>query len=51
MLGTPGHPLITAEWQIGLVLALGFVVAAILHRIARRMVARDRSRDHDDRGD
>ena len=48
MLGTPGHPLITAEWQFAIVFAVGVAAVFVIHRIARRMAARDRSRDRDD---
>ena len=48
MLGTPGNPIVTEEWQILLVLAVGVVVVAVLHRIARRIVARQQARDRDD---
>jgi membrane protein implicated in regulation of membrane protease activity len=50
MLGTPGHPIITAEWQGLLLLAVGIAVVALIHRYVKRRIARDRSRDIDDRG-
>ena len=50
MLGTPGHPLITQEWQIALVILAGLGVAYLLHRIARRIAAKERFRA-DDEGD
>ncbi|WP_333825234.1 hypothetical protein [Pinisolibacter sp.] len=51
MPGTPGNPIVTQEWQIALVLIAGFAVAYLLHRIARRMAAKERSSRRDDRGE
>jgi len=50
VLGTPGHPLITHEGQIALVLVAGLGLAFLLHTIARRIAAKERSRA-DDEGD
>ncbi|MER2604949.1 MAG: hypothetical protein ABTQ29_03885 [Siculibacillus sp.] len=47
MLGTPGNPIVTEEWQFALVLVVGVAIVALIHRIVRRRVARDR-RDRND---
>ena len=48
MLGQPGSPLITQEWQIALVLVAGVVIVAILNRIIRRKVRRQQAERRDD---
>jgi len=48
MLGTPGNPIVTEEWQGAIVLVVGIVVVALIHRYVKSRVARERSRDRDD---
>ena len=50
MLGTPGNPIITQEWQLIVVLAIGIGVVALIHQFIRRKVARDKVRDRDEEG-
>ena len=48
MPGTPGHPIVTQEWQFLIVLVVGVAAVAIIHQIVRRLVARDKNRDRHD---
>ncbi len=48
MLGTPGNPIVTEEWQFLIVLAVGILAVALIHRYVKRRVARERLRDRDD---
>ena len=48
MPGTPGHPIVTQEWQFLIVLAVGIAAVFVIHRIVRRLVAREKSRDRHD---
>ena len=47
MLGTPGNPIVTEEWQALLLFAVGIAVVALIHSHVRRRAARDRARDRD----
>ncbi len=47
MPGTPGNPIITEEWQAGLVLLVGVAIVFLIHRYVLRKIARDRRRSSD----
>ena len=48
MPGTPGNPIVTQEWQFLIVLAVGILAVALIHRYVKKRVARERPRDRDD---
>ncbi len=50
MPGMPGNPIITEEWQMLLLLAVGIGIVVFIHKFILRRVARDARRDRDDRG-
>ena len=48
MLGSPGNPIVTEEWQFAIVFAVGVGLVVLIHRYIRRKIARDRARESDD---
>ncbi len=47
MLGTPGHPIITQEWQAAILFVVGIGAVVLIHRLILRKIARDRRRASD----